>query len=298
MNCLFCNSSNLSKSYLPDTKFNNKVFTYKKCKDCRLIFIDPIPNDDDLIKLYPTSYQNGIENTVLDNPYHKLIGLRYSYGYQFDLLKSVNFKGTIIDFGCGNANFIVNAKHYGFNCEGVEYNAEHVVILKNEIPSSNFYTVDDFFNSNQKFDLIRLSNVLEHFTNPKEIVNKIIQFLKPGGYLLVEGPVETNFNLAKFIRSLYFKSRKTVQSNYIAAHNPTHIIFTNRKNQLQFFNDFLLTRIHYKISEAEWPFPSSIKSAKGFIPKLNAIIAKVSMVVSKLNKNWGNTFIYLGQKIE
>lgn len=296
MHCLFCNSSNNSDSYLPDTAFNNKVFAYKKCNNCGLIFIDPIPNKDDLTKLYPTSYQNGIEHTILANPHQKLIGLRYSYGYQFDLLKSINFKGTIVDFGCGNANFLINANHHGFNCIGVEYNIDHVAILKQEVSSSIFYTVEEFFSSDQQYDLIRLSNVLEHFTNPKEMLNKLIQSLSPEGYILVEGPIETNFNLANWVRKIYFSFRNSIQPSYTASHNPTHIIFTNRRNQLQFFKDLSFSAIHFKISEAEWPFPSSITSAIGLVGKINALIAKISMSLSALSPNWGNTFIYLGQK--
>lgn len=295
MSCIFCNSEQVSPSFLPSTQFNNKRFDYLKCSNCKLIFIEPIPDSDDLMKMYPPSYQDGVNGEILKDPSKKLIGLRFSYGYQFDLLKKINFKGTLLDYGCGAANFLINCNHYGFSCDGAEYNPKHVEVLKKEIPNSNFYTIEELLGSEIKYDIIRLSNVFEHFTNPKEEMLQLKNKLKPGGYFLIEGPVETNFNFALQFRKLYFRLRKKMNENYIATHTPTHIVFTNRQNQKKFFNDLNLQQVHFELSEAEWPFPPSLSEAKGMVSKLNFVIAKISMALKKLNSNWGNTFIYLGK---
>jgi len=295
MKCLFCDSKNSSDSYLPSTFFNKKQFNYRKCTDCGLIYINPIPSEEDLQLMYPPSYQDGTLATILKNPYKKLLGLRFSYGYQFDLLKKANFKGSMLDFGCGNSNFIVNSNKNGFPCDGVEYNSDHIAILKKGIAESNFYQVDEFLASEKKYDLIRFSNVLEHFTDPKSMMGKLKNKLNPGGYFLVEGPVETNFNFALQFRIIYFRLRKLIQSEYVVSHSPTHIIFTNKKNQLNFFDELNLQKKELKFSEAEWPFPPSFKAAVGVTSKINVVIAKVSIALKGLNKNWGNTFIYLGR---
>jgi len=295
MTCIFCTSSRSKGSYLPDTKFNNKIFTYRRCLDCDLIYINPIPNEGDLIKMYPPSYQNGVESNILDSPYKKLIGLRFSYGYQFKLLNSLSFKGKMLDYGCGTANFVINSNNAGYICDGAEFNPDHVKILKKEIPQSQFYTIDDLLASNVNYDLIRLSNVLEHFTDPVGAMEKLKAKLNPKGYFLIEGPIETNFNFALLFRKMYFRFRKKINVNYIAHHTPTHIIFTNLENQLQFFENLKLNKVHLKTSEAEWPFPPNFKSANGVVSKLNFIIARISIVLKKLNKKWGNTFIYVGQ---
>jgi 2-polyprenyl-3-methyl-5-hydroxy-6-metoxy-1,4-benzoquinol methylase len=295
MKCLFCESSDFSESYLPSTLFNQKRFDYLTCQDCKLINIHPIPNQADLLKMYPSSYQAGIDATILVDPYKKLIGLRFSYGYQFDLLEKIGFTEKMIDFGCGAANFLINANHAGFACDGVEFNSEHVAILKTKIPTSNFYTVNEFEQSPKKVDLIRLSNVFEHFTNPKEQMLSLKNKLKSDGYFLIEGPIEYNFNFALQFRKLYFSLRKKLNKSYVADHTPTHIIFSNLKNQLQFFENLGLKKVHIEVCEAEWPFPPSFKSAKGTVSKINVIIARASIFLRKLNKNWGNTFIYIGK---
>jgi 2-polyprenyl-3-methyl-5-hydroxy-6-metoxy-1,4-benzoquinol methylase len=245
--------------------------------------------------MYPPSYQGGIAHEILDNPYKKLIGLRFSYGYQFDLLKKIGFKGSLLDYGCGAANFIVNSNQYGFNSNGAEYNPEHVQILKRELPLNSFYTVEELLNTDAKFDLIRLSNVFEHFTEPKTEMLALKNKLNSKGYFLIEGPIECNFNFALQFRKLYFTLRKIINPKFLANHTPTHIIFSNSKNQKAFFKELGLTKIHWETSEAEWPFPHNFKEAKGITSKLNVIIARISISLKRLNKNWGNTFIYLGQ---
>lgn len=299
MNCFFCNSTENKTSYLPSTFFNNKRFDYKKCKNCSLIYINPIPNNKDLIKMYPPSYQGGVNIKILDDLSKKLGGLRFSYDTQFKLLESINFEGDMIDFGCGAANFIMNSNHYGYKCDGVEFSPKHVSILKKEIPESTFYTVDEFLNSTSKqYDVIRLSNVFEHFTNPVKMIQDLHKKLKPNGYFLIEGPIETNFNIALQFRKLYFRFRMTIQPNRLVNHTPTHIIFTNRKNQQEIFKKNHLKQIHFKIAESAWPFPATFSAATGIVQKLNVIIARLSIRMSKLSKNWGNTFLYLGQKVD
>ncbi len=299
MRCLFCNSENNKQSFLPSTFYNDKRFDYIKCNDCLLLFIHPRPNDEDLIRMYPPSYQGGVNRKILDNLSKKLDGLRFSYKSHFDLLESIGFDGTIIDFGCGSANFIVNAIKYGYLCDGAEYNPKHVEILKRELPERNFFTVDEFLNSSTvQYDVIRLSNVFEHFTDPKQMLADLKKKLKPNGYLLLEGPIETNFNLALQFRKLYFKTRMVLQPNRRVEHTPTHIIFTNRKNQLEIFKQFGFKTIEFKVQESAWPFPTKFSNANGIVQKLNVIIARISIAFSKVMPKWGNTFLYLGQKVD
>ncbi|HEX8515669.1 MAG TPA: class I SAM-dependent methyltransferase [Bacteroidia bacterium] len=298
MPCPYCNHSGSSKSYLPSTGFNDKIFRYVKCDNCEVVYITPLPEQSDYYKMYPPDYQQGVDRTILPDPYKKLSGLRFSYGVQFDLIKK-HFKGSprMLDYGCGNANFLLNASAHGFTCDGVEFNQEHVDILKKEIPTSKFYTINEFLNSPQvTYDIIRLSNVLEHLDTPVETIRAIVGKLNPGGLLLIEGPIEMNTNLAMLSRKLYFKLKNISKGGYIADHTPTHITFTNSTNQLRFFSQFELLPLEFKTQESPWPYPNSFSSASGVGGKVKALIAKISIFVSSSFTGWGNTFIYVGRK--
>jgi 2-polyprenyl-3-methyl-5-hydroxy-6-metoxy-1,4-benzoquinol methylase len=297
MHCPYCKNPESTPGYLPSTRFNDKVFRYVQCSSCEVVYIDPLPDYDDYVRMYPVQYQNGVDKNILPDPYKKLPGLRFSYGTQFDLIRK-EFPGQpkIIDYGCGNANFIVNAAAHSLPCDGVEFSEKHVQILKQELPASMFYTTEEFSKSPATYDVIRLSNVLEHMETPVETIRLLVSKLNKNGLLLVEGPIECNFNFAFFTRKLYFKYQNKLKGGYIANHTPTHITFTNYKNQKDFFMQFELTPLHFKVREAEWPYPDSILSAKGIGNKTKAIIAKISLMISAFIPKWGNTFIYIGRK--
>jgi 2-polyprenyl-3-methyl-5-hydroxy-6-metoxy-1,4-benzoquinol methylase len=297
MPCPYCLSNSFSSSYLPSTIFNSKKFDYVKCDSCSVLYIQPFPTEDDYLKMYPPEYQSGVNKTILSNNYIKLPGLRFSYGVQFDFIKKhCSPNATILDYGCGNANFLINANHQVFNCDGAEFNPAHVNVLKNEISTSEFYTISDFLSSDLKYDVIRLSNVLEHLDTPIDTIQKLSNKLNPNGILLIEGPIECNFNLAFLTRKIYFTLMHKIKKGYVAKHTPTHITFTNAKNQLAFFNRLSLITLEFNVSEAAWPYPASVKNAIGLGGKTKAVIAKISIAISSIFGSWGNTFIYVGQK--
>jgi 2-polyprenyl-3-methyl-5-hydroxy-6-metoxy-1,4-benzoquinol methylase len=296
--CPFCNSEKHSDSFLPGTRFNAKCFEYLKCNDCDLHYVYPFPNGDDFNAMYPPSYQSGVNSYICEDPYKKISGIRFSYGVQFDLIRKFSTADKLLDYGCGHGNFMINAEKHGLHFDGTEYNSDHVALLKKELPHTNFYTLDDFFKNNITYNVIRLSNVLEHLTNPVEITKQLIGKLNPGGILLVEGPVEMNSNLATSFRNLYLRFRKLIKGKTLASHAPTHIFFSNAKNQLTFFEKAGFKTLHYEITESEWPFPESFSNVKGIGSFFKFLIARLSMLLSSMSSTSGNTFIYVGRRPE
>ncbi|MBA3663518.1 MAG: class I SAM-dependent methyltransferase [Bacteroidetes bacterium] len=298
MACPYCSDTNYTLSFLPSTRFNNKLFRYLSCAGCGVMYLDPLPSSDDYQKMYPTDYQGGADKTLLKNQYEKLPGLRTSYGIQFDAINKYSVKNPrVMDYGCGNANFIINASYTGLTCEGAEFNEEHVKTLRKEIPSVKFYTISEMLShTNDRYDVIRMSNVLEHLYNPNEIIGALMSKLNEKGLFVIEGPVECNSNFAFFTRKLYFKWMNFIRKGYVSGHLPTHITFTNAKNQLSFFEKFNLESLEYKITESEWPYPASFSEARGLSGKVKACIARISIFLSSLTNTWGNTFLYVGRK--
>ena len=58
-----------------------------------------------------------------------------------------------------------------------------------------------------------------------------------------------------------------------------------------------LILIFYDIKEESWPLPEKIAVNKGVMHLLKGLLSKLSITLSKLNSNAGNTFIYIGKKI-
>src|ERR1051325_545876 len=122
MPCPFCRSLSFSASGLPPVHFNDKFFTQVECNHCRLIYIDPLPDQDDLDKMYPLQYQDGVDTTLLPDTSVKMPGLRFSYKYQLGLIRKFSKANELLDHGCGTGHFIANAAKAGFACSGTEFN--------------------------------------------------------------------------------------------------------------------------------------------------------------------------------
>ncbi len=118
-------------------------------------------------------------------------------------------KGTkLLDFGCGNGQFLNLARKQGFKASGIDQNTE--------------LTIEDY--SNQKFDVINCVEVIEHLISPREIVDHFHRVLKPGGIVYLESSFTDHLgNLAN--------------SGYV---NPEigHVLVHSRKSLEMLFDKF------------------------------------------------------------
>ncbi|MFN8295957.1 MAG: class I SAM-dependent methyltransferase [Chitinophagales bacterium] len=281
--CLFCEQVGHKSTPFEDTVFNNKTFQYIECTNCGLVYVNPLPNADDLNKMYPVEYQGAL--------------VTESIGWYKDLLSTIKSKGnfkTLLDYGCGGGRFVIEAMEAGYEVSGTEYNPDLVKNLGEAIPGAKFLTIDDFFKTDAKYDIIFLSNVLEHLTNPKEIMLLLKTRLNTNGIFVLEGPVENNFNLTKYARKSIFWIRKNL-FNKKASHTPTHVLYANRKNQEDFLKSIGLETLYYKIDESHWPFPSNYKDCDTMMKKMMFLIADTSVKIGKKFSFWGNNFVYIGK---
>jgi SAM-dependent methyltransferase len=266
---------------MEDVDYNGKSFNYLRCKNCALIQIHPLPNSDDLTTMYPVDYQI----KTLSETDKNWQEIKHYFPNSFK---------SILEFGCGNASFLSSIKTQQPMIEvtGVEYNVKMVELLQKNNPDIHFISTSTCLNSEKCFDVIYLDNVIEHLTNPSEILNILVKKLNPDGLLIARGPLEDNFNIAQYFRKIVFGLRKLLMKNKVK-HVPWHVSFWNYNNQLSFFERVGLSTKHYEISETSWPFPS-LTSAKGLKQIFLAIIGKCSIRTSSLFNKMGNTFLYVG----
>ena len=191
--CPFCESSNdltLGSPY--KTFFNNNEFHYIKCSKCKIVYINPIPSNHIL------------ENIYSKNNYHKVFySDEYSNFKKFffitlnEISKYLNTKSSFLDYGCGTGYFLKYLNEKNFLVHGVEFEISTVEKAKNN-SGANVMTIDEFNNSNKKFDFVYLGDVFEHLGNPIQIMNELIQKINKNGYLCVEGPLERNMSFANY----------------------------------------------------------------------------------------------------
>ncbi|OFX56520.1 MAG: hypothetical protein A2046_14255 [Bacteroidetes bacterium GWA2_30_7] len=284
--CPFCFSTQNVSTVFENTYFNGKIFEYRKCLECKLIYVQPFPSHDDYVAMYPTTYQGEINlDTLYRNENSKIIKLINQYSN----------KKKLLDYGCGNGSFILQAQENKFECTGVEFSNELIISLSKQFNNVNFQNIIEFENKNEKFDIIHISNVLEHLINPFEVIQNLKRRLNDDGIFIISGPIENNLSLALVFRKLFFGVRKYFL-NKNNNHAPFHIFYSNSTNQSLFFTKSELSELYFEVKEIAWPFPSNLRDSKGLAKKLMYFIAKLSIFFSLFNKKLGNNFIYVGCK--
>lgn len=117
---------------------------------------------------------------------------------QFNSLmkKHVKEGSKLLEIGCGGGKFLV---YFGqnFNCElfGIDYSPAGYQLAQKNLELSGLrgtVVCEDVFNCRtipkQSFDVVFSGGFIEHFDDPELVLKKHIEYLKPGGLLIIEVP--------------------------------------------------------------------------------------------------------------
>jgi cyclopropane fatty-acyl-phospholipid synthase-like methyltransferase len=108
--------------------------------------------------------------------------------------------GDAIEIGCGSGNYMIYiAKEFGYRIDGLDYsnNMDYVRanLLHNGIRDSELFHVDFFeFAPSKKYDLVLSGGFVEHFDDYEAVVQKHVEFLKPGGLVVIIVPNLTHIH--------------------------------------------------------------------------------------------------------
>jgi len=98
-------------------------------------------------------------------------------------------RGRILDVGCGNGQFLAHMHDLGWEVMGVEPDPEavriawerfRVKVFLGSINKANFHY--------NYFDAITMNHVIEHVSNPVEVLKECYRLLKPGGKMILLTP--------------------------------------------------------------------------------------------------------------
>lgn len=171
-------------------KENKNVY---QCEKCFLYFIES-PTDEEIYLLYKNEYHNSIKNKIFELAKSKM---RYARCLnQFNFIKnSINCDNKkVCEIGAFDGLLLNIFKNNGCKVFGYELNDRAREYAKKK------YNIDlkpNFLEDNQKYDIIILSHVIEHFKEPKEILLKIKSMLNDNGFIYIEVPNSPIINQSK-----------------------------------------------------------------------------------------------------
>ena len=97
----------------------------------------------------------------------------------------------VLDIGCGEGNLVAMTSFAGANkVDGVDYSVEAINLAKSRIniPNVNF-VCSDYKDMNEKYNVVVMNGVLEHFDNPWDELDYIrSNLLSDNGYVVTTSP--------------------------------------------------------------------------------------------------------------
>lgn len=188
MNLLLCN--------LCQSKNSTKILDLEKyktafwiCDECGLVYLNPQPSDDDLVKYYQQDYADFSDHGTIFEKIRE--GLRRK---RAKALKKLVPSGHILDIGCEQGKFLETLKKEGnWEVSGVEISdwaAEKARKKGLNVKTGAFLDVDF---ENESFDLIMSLHVIEHVRDAVADVTRMYNLLRKGGYLILSTPNYDSF---------------------------------------------------------------------------------------------------------
>jgi SAM-dependent methyltransferase len=191
--CAICgeegNATELWPATFDPNAFSARVFSARRlpdrihyrmvrCNTCGLVRSDPVADEVLLADLYKVStFEYGDEVAAIQATYARALGW---------LEARSRHREALLEIGCGNGFFLEHALRNGWQeVRGVEPSADAVTkappalhgLIAQDVMRRGLFTPETF-------DAVCLFQVLDHISNPVELLDECIRVLRPGGHIL------------------------------------------------------------------------------------------------------------------
>jgi 2-polyprenyl-3-methyl-5-hydroxy-6-metoxy-1,4-benzoquinol methylase len=109
---------------------------------------------------------------------------------RLDLIRKYKKVGKVLDVGCATGYFLEAARTAGFTPYGVEFSPYSSQIAKDKFGDEAIYqgTLEECPFPARSFDVIAMSDLLEHVKNPRAVLKKARTLLKDDGIVMIMTP--------------------------------------------------------------------------------------------------------------
>jgi len=180
---------NICKSKITEFLFGKEGNDFYKCRNCGLVFIWP----------QPTLKQIGDIYDKFGNEYYlksekKEFDLSNSFDERINMFESYRKNNKLLDVGCSTGVFLKAARNKGWEVWGVEISKPAANYAK-EMYNLNVYCgqLKKAGYKNDYFDVVNMWSVLEHVSNPAEVISEAHRILRKGGLLILNVPNYESF---------------------------------------------------------------------------------------------------------
>lgn len=166
-------------------------FDVIECELCGFKHIVPIPTPDEMAGLYRHEYYSATKPLYVERMQEDAAWWDLTYGERYDTFESLlgPERRKILDIGSGPGLFLLHGKGRGWDVTGIEPSSQAATHSR----SMGLTIVEEFLTESLAttlgtFDVIHLSEVLEHIGDPTALLRVAHGLLAPGGIICLVVP--------------------------------------------------------------------------------------------------------------
>ncbi|MHB8652843.1 MAG: class I SAM-dependent methyltransferase [Terriglobia bacterium] len=173
--CPICGANSPWEVLRAPDRFHGRADVYQllRCPSCSLVWLKDPPPPAEMDEHYGEDYDRAVAGAG-DDPEH--------WRGRCDVLSSYKNGGAILDLGCSAGGFLAGLKKSSWKLYGIEMSDAVAEKAKTRCGAEVY--VGDILDAPfpaESFDAITCFHVFEHLYHPREVLEKVSQWLKPGG---------------------------------------------------------------------------------------------------------------------
>ena len=230
--CLICTSPDHNLFLKVPNRFRlEQRFTLLRCAQCGFVFLSPRPDEQEITTFYEEEeYQpHQKKATSLTERIYQSVRT-WNNKYKRRLIEKYIPQNSILDYGCGTGEFLLEMKNAGWKTYGLEPADKAADIAR----QYGITLLDSLNQLETTVEVITLWHVLEHIHQPNILLRSLKDHLSPKGYLIIAVPNRLS------------RDAQIFKSNWVAFDAPRHLYHFRPQDMQSFLNSIGFTIIDYK----------------------------------------------------
>ena len=159
------------------------------CRQCGLVFLSPMPTDEELDQHYRNDFWQRSQGGREPNAKQIKRAMRGAEGRLAALEKVLKPGARILDVGAGGGEFVALAQRRGYDAEGIEPGEDYANYARKTygVRMHNSSLADTDLGG-RRFDIVTTNHAVEHLRDPLDSLRRMHAVLEPGGHLLIAVP--------------------------------------------------------------------------------------------------------------
>ncbi len=208
--CLLCGSSDLGNEPYA-YEYGGERYPGGRCRACGFVFLTRQPSAAVLARMYgPTYFESDYHCGHSAAPYFEREAEEMAAARTLlALLERESPVGRLLEVGCAGGFFLAAARERGWRPTGVEYSEEASRFARDKLGLDvRTGSLEDAGFADGSFDAVYMGDVLEHVPDPLATLSEVRRALRPGGLLLLAGPIAIHSLVHQFGLWAYARLRR------------------------------------------------------------------------------------------